>query len=701
MALQTSALSLSPRVLAVFQDAAAVLKPPPPSSVSQWAERCRVLSTESSAEPGRYRTARAPYQRGMQNAVNLPGVEEIVYFTSAQIGKSLCLENILGYFMQEDPSPIIWMWPTLEVAKSWSIDTLQPMLRDTTTLCDLTAEGGRKSSNSTLFKKFPGGWLAVIGANSPGTLRRRRARILIADEVDAYNASAGPEGDPIMLVAKRSTTFWNRLRILSSTTTLKGASRIDAAYDASDRRKYWVPCPHCSQAAGHDDGFQVLQFKRLIWDKPPAPETTVYPCEHCGAALTEFDKPWMLEHGEWRPERPEVLKIAGFWINELYSPFVTWAEMATAFLSATAHRENPEMLKTFVNLSLAEPYEIRDEQIDVDDLRKRVEDYEPHILPRGVAVLTAGVDVQADRLEVELVGWGRGEESWSIDFARFDGDTGAPDVWQKLDEYLVGRWWHSLAPDDLSLEIAAVFVDSGFRAANVYAFTKTRGDRRVFASKGMSGFNRPPVMKWNRNNQARVKLYPVSVDVVKELIYSRIRVPSPGPGYMHFSRAKNLNESPEYFDQLTAEKIERKNKHGYPVRYWVLPPGKRNEALDCRVLATAALHSLVDRTPVPVMLDHLYRSLCDRAKDLLAKRRERTDPNQLELLHERAAVRVPMEPVSGDAGMRGPQGEDVPPAGEGQAEQLPDPVSGRPQGGDEPQRPPQGPPAVRRRSSWI
>ena len=736
----TPAPSLSPAVVALFRRAAQVLKPPPPTSVCQWAERERILSTESSAATGRYRAARAPYQRGMQDAVNEPGVEEIVYFTSAQIGKSLCLENVLGYFMHEDPCPVICMWPSLEVAKSWSVDTLGPMLRDTPALRGLVAEKGRTVANSTLFKKFPGGWLALIGANSPATLRRRRARIILADEVDAYNASAGPEGDPIELVSKRSTTFWNRLRLLSSTPTLKGESRIEAAYEISDRRKFWVPCPHCSQAAGaaepqpHDfpapspgigaaaecrrcgqhlwdtaltpscsvkpDGFQLLQFRRLVKDKTPPHDGTAYPCEHCGAALADTDKTWMLAHGEWRAENPAERKRVGFWINEMYSPFVTWAEMAAAFFHATAHRENPELLKTFVNLSLGETWELRDEAIGRGELEGRVEDWDTKFVPRGVAVLTCGVDVQADRIEAEVVGWGRGEESWSIDFARFDGDTAQPDVWQKLDEYLRQPWWHALAPEDLHLEIAATFIDSGFRSAHVYAFTKTRAADRVFASKGVTGFGKPPLGKWNRNNQARVKMYPLAVDVLKELVYSRLRIATAGPGYAHFSRQKNLAENPDYFEQLTAEKIQRKNLRGFPVRFWYLPPGHRNEALDCRAYATAALYSLVERTPVHVMLENLHRALAERAKELLARRKSGADQMKLQLPVEETAAKEPAEIVAEVAARLDAvlTPEASPPAQDGVGTPTetatPAPLSSPPMG-------PPAPPMERRRSRWL
>lgn len=715
--MQTSALPLiSDRVLAVFQQAAEVLKPPPKTSITQWAERKRHLSSESSSTVGPYRSLNAPYQRQMQDAILWPGVEEVVLWTGTQMGKSTAIENILGYFMDEDPSPIIYIWPTEKMAKEWSIDTLSPMLRDSPALARLVGVGARTSSNSNLYKKFPGGALTIIGANSPATLRRRRARVILADDVDGFPVSAGAEGDSIMLVAERSKGFWNAVRVLASTCTIHGESRIEAAYAISDRRKFWVPCPHCSQAKGEPDGFQLLRFSRLVKDKVEPHTHTCYPCEHCGAALTELDKHWMLRTaaecqdrgGGWIAENPSQIRIPGFWINSLYSPFVTWAQMAGKFFQAMAQRENPNILQVFYNGWLAKTWELREEYIGSDELKKRVEDYPERrprlgggtdaIVPREVAVLTAGVDVQADRVEVELVGWGRGEQSWSLDFVRLEGDTAQPEVWEKLDRYLAQEWWHALAPDDVSLQIAATFVDSGFRAAHVYAFTKTRAERRIFACKGVPRFGKPIVGKWNRNNQARVRLYPIAVDVLKELIYSRLLIApvSPiadgqvygGAGFMHFSRQVNQQENPDYLEQLTAERIERKPVRGFPVRFWFLPPGKRNEALDCRVYATAALHSLVDRTPVAVLLDQLHRRLVEEARTALAKRKARVSEDQLQLL---PVVDILLEAKA--APDSAPQ--TVPPVAE---ESKPEESQPPP---DLPPESPQHPPLLRRRSTWL
>lgn len=636
--------AISPRVHATFAEAAAVLRPPPKLSVTECAEAKRRMSSETSAEGGgRYRSARAPYQREMQDAILDPAIEQVVLFTAAQMTKSTVLENIFLYFATEDPCAIIWMWQTLDRAKEWAPNDLAALIRDTPALANQVEIGARKSAGKMLFKKFPGGSLSVIGANSPGGLRAKRARVILCDEVDAYPASAGAEGDPISLVAKRQVTFWNRKRVLASTCTIKGASRIEAAYLDSDQRKFYVPCPHCSEHAGHLDGFQVLDWKRLLYprDLEPTADNVVYPCKECGVELTEIDKPWMLARGEWRKENlePRVRHVAGFWINELYSPFVEWYRMALNWQEATRQRGNQQLLKTFVNLSLAQTWVDDGWVVDATELMERREEYPPPALPAGVTVVTCGVDVQADRLELEVVGWGKGEESWSIEFLQFVGDTSGiqptrtpggtllESPWLRLEKYLTEtRFPHAWG---IRLDIAATFVDSGHHAHVVYAFTKKLQDAglRCYASKGVSGFARPAIGKVSRQSRNKVKLFPVGVDVLKETTYARLRIKDPGAGYMHFSKSKN---DADFFAQLTAEELKPKYVRGFPMRVWTLPPGKRNEALDCRVYATAAFLSL-SANPAR-MLEALRRDLVERAQYAKEERRSKTPAGQLPLL---------------------------------------------------------------------
>jgi phage terminase large subunit GpA-like protein len=626
-------VSLAPSVLSTFADAARLFTPPPRISLSEWAERECVLSSEDSAEPGRYRVARAPYQRGMQDAILDPLVEEVVFFTSAQVGKTQVEKNLLAYFMAEDPCAILFVLPGLDAVKRFSEQRLAPMVRDTPCLRALVSDKSNKVGAGSSRKLFPGGVLFLVTANSPTALASMPARVVFTDEEDRFEASSGDEGNPVQLAAKRQTTFWNRKRIRSSTTTIKGLSSIEAAYEASNKQKFFVPCPHCS-------AFQVLQWKRLIYpkDEPAAIDNVHYACEECGAAIAEFEKSRMLARGEWRAERPEISTVAGFWINELYSPFVKWHEMAAAWRKALDSHKSSE-LQTFVNLSLAESWEEAGEVLDGNELMRRREDYPPPALPDGVTVVTAGIDAQADRLEVEVVGWGKGEESWSIKRLRFEGDTAVlngrksndgtyiPTAWEKLEEFLTKTQF--LHARGVRLEIAAALVDSGYRASEVYAFTKTMQEKglRVYACKGISGFGKAPLQKFNRNNRQRARLYPVGVDVIKKTVHDRLKIATAGGGYMHFSKSEN---DADYFAELTAEQLKHKYAHGFPVRFWEKKPGARNESLDCRVYAYAAFLSLSEKPEK--MLERLREELLTRARQAAELRRAKLDPNQLPLI---------------------------------------------------------------------
>jgi phage terminase large subunit GpA-like protein len=583
--------------------AARGLMPPPRLTVSEWADAYRMLSPETCPEPGQWSTARVPYMREVMDVVNDPLIEEIAFMSSSQVSKTECTNNIIGYFIDQDPCPILYVLPTVEMAQDWSKERLAPMLRDTPCLRGKVREVRAKSDNSTLLRKsFPGGHLSVVGANAPSGLAARPIRVVICDEVDRFPPSAGHEGDPVNLAFARTKNFWNRKKIIFSTPTIKGISRIEPAYDASDKRRFYVPCVHC----GH---FQVLRFPQLKWDKNDAgdydPKTTRYICEKCEASMTDMDKPKFLRRGEWRAENPSVGAV-GFRINELYSPWVRWADIVKGFLEC---KKRPETLKTWVNQTLGETWEQKGDSIESEEVYKRCEDYPENaegtrLCPVGVCVITAGVDVQENRLEVEFVGWGRHEESWSMEYAFVAGDTAQPAIWDQLDLLLSRRFEHVLGT---TLQVAAVFVDSGFRTADVYRFVKPRRDRRVWASKGIAGWGRPLLGRPSSNNRARVMLWPLGVDSLKETVFARLNIKGEGPGFCHFPRGYDH----EFFAQLTAERIVPVDRHGFSGRCWE-KMRTRNEALDCRVLAYAALISLSHDVP------HLLERLADENQQLAA-----------------------------------------------------------------------------------
>jgi len=411
---------ISPLVESVFTLAAQQLKPPPRLSISEWANRNFVLSSEDSAEPGQYRTARAPYQREILDALGEPEVEDLVLCCAAQTVKTVAIKIWIAYYVKEDPSAILFLLPGLDLARRVSRQRLAPMFRDVPVLRGLLEEGANRASNATLEKSFPGGVLFLVGANSPAGLSSVPVRIVFADEVNRYPASAGSEGSPLALAEKRTANFWNRKKVKASTPT-DDHGMITAEYEKTDMRQYEVPCPGCTEAAGELDGFQVLDFKKLIFDKDPAVEP-VYACHHCGAALTEASKPWMLEHGRWVARHPEVRTRRGYQLSALYSPFFTWTQIGREWREAMHHREDKNLLRVFMNTVLALPYNDDAEALDSSELMGRREDY-PCPVPDGVTILTAAVDVQADRLELLVRGWGKGQESWLVDRKMFEGDT--------------------------------------------------------------------------------------------------------------------------------------------------------------------------------------------------------------------------------------------------------------------------------------
>ncbi len=556
-----------------------VLAPPPRLTVSEWTDRYRYLSREASAEPGKWSTDRAPYQRGVMDAFSDLMVEDVVLMWASQTGKTECLNNLIGYFIDQDPAPILVIQPTLEMAEAWSKDRLAPMLRDTPRLRGKVRDPrSRDSGNTVRHKVFPGGHITTAGANSPASLASRPIRVVLADEVDRYPPSAGAEGDPFALAVRRTATFWNRKLVRTSTPTLKGFSAIERAFQEPDRRRYYyhVPCPEC----GH---YQTLRWENVRWEDGD-PESAAYACEACGVLIGEERKLDMLRAGRWVAENEEAsVRKLGFHLNALYSPWARWAEIVREFLAA---KENPELLRVWVNTILAETWEEAGEQLSPDSLASRREKYSAEV-PGGVGVLTAAVDVQADRLEVLVVGWGAGEESWRIHYEQIPGDPAGEPPWQALESVLTRGWRHEHGAE---LRIAACCIDSGFHTEAVYRFVRPRQTRRVWAIKGISQPGRALVGKPSRANKYGVKLLPIGVDTAKDVVFSRLRIAQPGPGYLHFPEW--LSE--EYFLQLTAEKAVTKFKKGRPVRVYERIPGRRNEALDLECYALAALLSLGD-----------------------------------------------------------------------------------------------------------
>lgn len=572
--------------------------PPPRLTVSQWADRERVLSAESCAEPGRWHTDRAEYLRGMMDAFNDPAIETIVFMTSAQVGKTSVVENTTGYVIDMDPAPVLLVEPTLIKGQEFSKERLSPMLRDTKRLHEKVADAKtRDEENTIMHKVYPGGHLSLCGANSAAGLSSRPVRFVFCDEVDKYPQSAGTEGDPVNLAFKRATTFWNRKFIVTSTPSIAGISRIEAFFEASDKRYFFLPCPECGK-------FQRLVWANVRWDKNPDgmhnTESAVYVCEFCQRKIVNNEKFAMLRKGEWRATAKSK-GVAGYHLSELYSPWVTWPQMVNNFLEA---KKSPDTLQVFINSSLGEVWDaVGSTKISEEGLRARREKYAAEV-PLDVCVMTCGVDVQDDRIESEVVGWGLDYESWNIDSPVFRGDPSRLDVWKELDAYLQKEFMHEAG---IKMKIACTCLDTGHATQEVYGFVLPREYRRIWAVKGSNQPGRPIVGRPTKSNAMRVNLFPIGTDTAKELIYGRLKIDTPGPSYCHFPLARD----DEYFAQLTAEKLVPKFREGRLTRQWVAKR-QRNEALDMRVYATAALYIL--NPDLPVLAENIRAEAEELAK---------------------------------------------------------------------------------------
>ena len=567
------------------------LQPPVRMTVSEWADRYRVLSPESCPEPGPWRTSRAPYLREIMDTLGDPLVRKVVWASASQVGKTEVVMNYLGSRIHKDPGPTMVVQPTLKKAQGWSKTRLAPMLRDSKALRGKVADARtRDSGNTTLQKTYPGGLLTIVGANSAADLSSDPIRDFLGDEIDRYPASAGTEGDPLSLGIQRTRNFWNRKVLLVSSPGDLETSRIWPEWLASDMRRYFVPCPHC-------DHSQVLVWKNVKWESEEVdgetvyrPETAVYVCGECGSIIEEIEKRRMLEGGEWRATNPEG-RFPGFHISALYSPWVTWPELAALWLEK---KRSPEELKTFINLQLGEPWEERDQTFEPGDLASTAQKY-PAEIPNGVGVLTASVDVQDDRLEVAVKGWGDREESWLITHERLHGDPEQNEVWQELEYMLTKTYRHESGRD---LRIRATMIDSGYLQDRVFRFIRGQEGRGIYASKGADSRVREALQRLKRPNRSRVKPWTINTHAFKTIIFRRLALTASreepgGPGYMHFCGPPKTGADAEYFAQFGAE-TRKKVRQGRKFVYAFVQNRDRNEAIDLEVYALAALYALGD-----------------------------------------------------------------------------------------------------------
>lgn len=504
--------------------------------------------------------------------------ETVVLKFSSQSGKTECLNNLVGYIIDQDPGPCLVIQPNVKpMGEAWSKDRLAPMLRDTPALRNKVRDSAKLASENTiLHKKFPGGHLTVGGANSPSGLASRPIRYLCCDEIDRYEVTR--EGSAIRLARKRTATFWNRKVLYVSSPTYEKVG-IDAEYEAAERQYEWrLECQHCGER-------QFPRFKHFVFDKETVRQTgkVEYVCESCGG-VHDSDHEYKLKlTGEWFCVKDEGWRSKGYWMNQWGSPFVRWADTVVEFLSA---KDDPDQLQTVVNTAFAETFSEPGETVNQNVLLERCEPFEPEV-PEGVLLLTWGADVQADRLEVEAVGWGLREESWSVDYQVLPGDPTEPQVWADLEDYLATKFTAAGG----EMRFVAGCIDSGYLPAEVYAWVQRQRRSTWWATKGMQGESRPFVesrtaraMRLRKLRATTFRPEILGVDEGKMILYRRLALDPGAPASCHFPEGRDL----EYFEQLAAEKRVARWRKGQRVYEWILER-HRNEALDCRVLAHAAL----------------------------------------------------------------------------------------------------------------
>lgn len=564
----------------LFEDILKIMEPPKPLTVSTWAAEHRVLSRESSAEPGKWNLNRAPYQKIIMDAISDRVCQRIVMMTSAQIGKTEMILNTIGYYSEHDPSPILVVNPTESMAQATSKDRLAPMIRDTKCLKEIYGMAkSRDAANTILHKQFPGGHITLIGANAPTNLSSRPIRVLLMDEVDRYPASAGTEGDPVDLAERRTNNFWNKKIIMVSTPTEKGISRIEKEYNRSSKEEWCVQCPYCGKYTPYK--FENLDFKDMMMS-----------CDYCGEKLTEDE--WKERPGMFVPENPDVTVTRGFHLNEMASPWKRWKDIVKEFKQANEDLKmtgTDYKMRTWVNTSKGEPYESKGYSAEKGDLLKRREYYYAE-LPEGVLVLTAAVDVQDDRLEIEVCGWGKGYESWGITYDKIFGKLEGDEIWDELEEYLEQEFHFE---NGRTLNIACTLIDTGgHHTTRVYKWLlKMKRKRKlIFGIKGLGTNGIPLLHKKSTNNEYNVPMLILGVNAGKETVMNRLHISKPGPGYCHFPENLERGYDRKYMDGITSEKRIIKEVRGKLTIAWVKKSGTRNEPFDLRNYNTAAIEFL-------------------------------------------------------------------------------------------------------------
>lgn len=618
-----------------------ILKPKPKLTGSEWANKHFYLSPENSAEPGRYSWERMPWQKEMLDIACGDEYKDVVFMTSARVGKTVTMMVTTGYFMHQSPSPILWLLPTETIAKQFSTNDVEPMIRDTPELRNLindkwTRDGG----NNLLSKRYVGGTLTMVGGQNATGLHGKTIRVLFADEVDRYPESAGKDGDVIDLATIRTTTFQHKAkRIYASTPTITDLSTIEKKFKESDQRHFYVPCPEC----GHK---QILEWEYLNYKSDPTEPK--YICRACEYGITEADKYQMLINGEWIRHNPNS-KVAGFFLNALYSVNMTWKELVVEW---TAINKNRHKLQVFMNSRLGKSFQLIEEYIGANKLGERLEIYNAEIptkseICNGVGVLTCGVDIQQNRIEAYVWGYGKSDECYLIDFRLFEGDTNKNVVFADLTNFLLNERY--VTANGAKIGIRAIAIDSGFNANRVARYVRDlktieHANRTILAVKGDANYTSGILERQAKFYKESGQLYfRVGTNPAKDHIAVLLNNPDPGENYVHipiaypkrFDQERYVDKETLY--QLTSEKKVYEYKGSRRIGSWKATRD-RNEALDCFVYSYAALLALGPE---------VFGKLDDLAKKVAVLQPE---PESVETTD--GAVQRPPEPAQFKPGIR-------------------------------------------------
>lgn len=556
---------MSETLATIRRNALAALMPPPRRLLSEWIEQSLVLPEGVSALPGPIQLY--PFQRAIADAIGDPAIERVTLVKPVRVGFTTLLTGALAGYIANDPAPILALLPTEADCRDYMVSDIEPIFDSSPKLAGLISDEKDESGRNTILsRRFSGGSLKVVAAKAPRNLRRHNVRVLFIDEADGMEMTA--EGSPIMLAEKRTLSFPDRKIVMGSTPVFEETSHVLRSYAQSDARVFEVPCPECS-------AFHEIQWKDIHWPEGK-PEKAHYVCQSCGCVIEERHKPAMVAAGRWRATRPEVVGHAGFRLNALVSPLenASWGRLAAEFLSA---KDDPARLQTFVNTILGEGWREDGEELDDTSLASRVEPFSLEALPADVLAITAGIDVQHDRLEVTFVGWNEAGDAFILGHSVIWGMADDADTWRGLDEALKALFQHPLGG---KLGIDAAVIDSGDGATmeRVYAFAFARVRQKILAGKGVTG-NRPWIEQ-SKSHTKGGKLWIIGVDGLKSHLMARL------------SRGRSIRFSdslqPVWFEQLASERVVVRYNRGQPARRFERIPGKRAEALDCVVYAFAA-----------------------------------------------------------------------------------------------------------------